>query len=119
MQPLQVIYDLLDYMRYLEQNGKSKFTIHSQLTGVRHYFNYLVSENQRSDNPAAGVFIRGRVRKLPSGLLSMEELELLYQQYRVQLHVEEYKKIIPGILIYQGVTVEELLKIRVKDIKMK
>ncbi len=110
--------ELLDYMRYLDQQGKSKYAIHNQLTGVRHYFNYLVKENRRSDNPAAGVFIKGRVRKLPSGLLSMEELELLYQQYYLQLHVEEYKKIMLGLLIYQGLTVGELERIRARDINL-
>lgn len=110
--------DLLDYIRYLQNNGKSKGSVTMQVCVVRHYLNYLISENQRTDNPAAGVFIKGRIRKLPSGLLSMEELELLYQQYYLQLHVEEYKKIMLGLLIYQGVIVGELLRIRAKDIKL-
>jgi integrase/recombinase XerD len=110
--------DVLDYIRHLQQSGKSKNTTHCQLCVVRHYFNYLISEKTRTDNPAAGVFIKGRIRKLPSGLLSMEELDLLYQQYSLQLHVEDYKKIILGILIYQGVMLGELLKIRAKDIKL-
>ena len=110
--------ELLDYIRYLQYKGKSKNAIHNQVGVVRHYCNYLISENKRSDNPAAGVFIKGRIRKLPSGLLSMEDLELLYQQYSLQLHVEEYKKIMLGLLIYQGVTVGELLRIRAKDIKL-
>ena len=100
--------ELLDYIRYLQYKGKSKNAIHNQVGVVRHYCNYLISENKRSDNPAAGVFIKGRIRKLPSGLLSMEDLELLYQQYSLQLHVEEYKKIMLGLLIYQGFTVGEL-----------
>ena len=110
--------ELLDYIRYLQYKGKSKNAIHNQVGVVRHYCNYLISENKRSDNPAAGVFIKGRIRKLPSGLLSMEDLELLYQQYSLQLHVEEYKKIMLGLLIYQGVTVGELLRLRAKDIKL-
>jgi integrase/recombinase XerD len=110
--------ELLDYIRYLQYKRKSKNAIHNQLGVVRHYCNYLISENKRSDNPAAGVFIKGRIRKLPSGLLSMEDLELLYNQYYLQLHVEEYKKIMVGLLIYQGVTVGELLRIRAKDIKL-
>lgn len=110
--------DLLDYIRYLQDSAKSKGVISMQLCAVRHYLNYLIQENKRSDNPAAGVFIRGRIRKLPSGMLSMEELELLHHQYSLQLHVEAYKKIMLGILIFQGVTVGELLKIRVKDIKL-
>jgi site-specific recombinase XerD len=110
--------ELLDYIRYLQYKGKSKNAIHNQIGVVRHYCNYLISENKRTDNPAAGVFIKGRTRKLPSGLLGTEELELLYNQYYLQLHVEEYKKIMLGILIYQGVTVGELLRIRARDIKL-
>lgn len=110
--------EVLDYIRYLQESSKSKGVISLRLCAVRHYLNYLIAENKRSDNPAAGVFIKGRVRKLPSGILSTEEMELLYQQYSLQLHVEEYKKIMVGILIFQGVTVGELLCIRAKDIKL-
>lgn len=59
--------ELLDYIRYLQYKGKSKNAIHNQVGVVRHYCNYLISENKRSDNPAAGVFIKGRIRKLPPG----------------------------------------------------
>lgn len=110
--------ELLDYIRYLQDSGKSKGLINTRLCAVRHYMNYLISKKQRSDNPAAGVFIKGRIRKLPSGLLSTEEMELLYNQYSLQLHVEDYKKIMLGILIFQGVTIGELLHIRTKDIKL-
>lgn len=44
-------------------------------------------EQKRNDNPAAGVFIKGLVRKLPNNLLSMEEMEELYKQYSIQLNV--------------------------------
>lgn len=110
--------DLLEYIRYLQDKEKSKGSMALQLSVVRHYFNYLITENKRSDNPAAGVFIKGRTRKLPSGLLSMEELELLYQQYYLQLHVQEYKKLMVGLLVYQGITVGELNRIRAKDIRI-
>lgn len=110
--------ELLDYIQYVQDKGKSKGAVTMQISVVRHYFNYLIQENKRSYNPTAGVFIKGRVRKLPSGLLSTEELELLYHQYYLQLHVEEYKKIMLGLLIFQGLTVGELLRIRAKDIKL-
>jgi integrase/recombinase XerD len=110
--------ELLDYIRHLQHKEKSKGSVAMQVCVVRHYLNYLIGEHKRSDNPAAGVFIRGRIRKLPSGLLSTEEMELLYSQYYLQLHVDEYKKIMLGLLIYQGVTVGELLRIRAKDIKL-
>jgi integrase/recombinase XerD len=110
--------ELLDYIRHVQDSGKSKNSVIMQLGVVRHYLNFLIAENKRSDNPAAGLFIRGRTRKLPSGLLSTEEMGLLYQQYSLQLHVEDYKKIMLGMLIFQGVTVGELLKIKAKDVRL-
>ncbi len=46
--------DLLDYMKYVQDKGKSNRSIAMQLNVVRHYLNYLMSENKRTDNPAAG-----------------------------------------------------------------
>src|ERR1700743_1800990 len=54
--------DVLAFMRYLQDKGRSKRTVHSQLNIVRHYFTYLIQEGRREDNPAAGVYIRGLVR---------------------------------------------------------
>ena len=110
--------ELLDYIRYLQEQGKSKTAINSQIGVVRHYLNFLIVEKKRSDNPAAGLFIKGRTRKLPSGLLNTEELELLYEQYNLQLHVEDYKKILLGLLIFQGLTLGELARLRTRDIRL-
>ena len=80
--------DLLEFMRYCQNNGTTKRTVHNILCIVRHYCNYLIVEQKRNDNPAAGVFIKGLVRKLPTNLLSMEDMEELYKQYSVQLNVD-------------------------------
>jgi len=111
--------DLLSFMRYANDQGITKRTLHNILCVVRHYCNYLIHEGKRTDNPAAGVFIKGLVRKLPTGLISMEELEELYKQYSIQLNVDRSKKIMLGLVIYQGVTVGELARIERKDIKLK
>lgn len=105
---------MMSFDDYLKQRKCSPATIKT----YNRYLNYLIAENKRSDNPAAGVFIKGRIRKLPSGLLSMEELELLYNQYYLQLHVEEYKKVMLGLLIYQGINSWELISVRIKDVKL-
>ncbi len=111
--------DLLEFMRYLNSAGKSKKAIHHLLCILRHYFNYLISEKKRNDNPAAGVFIKGIVRKLPNNLLSFEELEELYRQYQIQLNVDKNKKIMLGLLIYQGLTVDEVIRLEAAHIKLK
>jgi integrase/recombinase XerD len=111
--------DLLEFMRYCQQMGVTKRTVHNILCMVRHYCNYLISEGKRNDNPAAGVFIKGLVRKLPTNLLSMEELEELYKQYSLQLHVDASKKIMFGLMVYQGLTVGEIMRLQSHHIKLK
>jgi integrase/recombinase XerD len=111
--------DLLAFMQHCQRNGVSKRTLHNTLCVVRHYCTYLMHESKRTDNPAAGLFIKGLVRKLPAGLLSTEEMEELYKQYSIQLNVALSKKIMLGLLIYQGLRVEELMHIEAGDIKLK
>lgn len=110
---------LLSFMQQSNARGITKRTLHNILCVIRHYCTYLMHEGRRTDNPAAGVFIKGLVRKLPANLLSMEELEELYKQYSIQLNVDASKKIMFGLLVYQGVAVGELTRITPQDIKLK
>lgn len=111
--------ELLDFMRYCHQKGISKRSVHNILCMVRHYCNYLIVEKQRTDNPAAGVFIKGLVRKLPTNLLTIEEMEELYKQYSVQLNVDSSKKIMLGLMVYQGLTVGEIMRLHSHHLKLK
>jgi site-specific recombinase XerD len=111
--------ELLDFMGSCQAQGVTKRTVHNILCIIRHYCNYLSHEKKRTDNPAAGVFIKGLVRKLPTSLLNFEELEELYKQYSIQLNVEKSKKILFGLMVYQGVSVGALMRITTQDIKLK
>jgi integrase/recombinase XerD len=111
--------ELLGFMRYCQDQGVTKRTVHNILGIVRHYCNYLGHEGKRTDNPAAGVFIKGLVRKLPMNLLTIEEMEELYKGYSVQLHVDASKKIMLGLMVYQGLSVSELTGMEANDIRLK
>jgi len=111
--------EVVAFMRHLQEKGKSKKTVHGQLNILRHYFNYLISESRRQDNPAAGVYVRGIVRKLPNNLLSMDELEELHRRYELQLNVDPAKKIMLGLLIYQGLQTEEITRLEAAHIHLK
>ena len=110
--------DLLDFMRYCTAEGMSKRNIHALLGTVRHYSNYLILQGKRNDNPAAGIFIKGLSRKLPINLLSVEEMEQLYKDYQLQLNVDSSKKIMLGLMIYQGLLVGELMRLESHHIKI-
>lgn len=111
--------ELLDFIQYLQGLGKSKKAIQYVLSVVRHYCNYLVVEKQRSDNPAAGVFMKGIMRKLPGNLLSWEEMEELYRQYSIQLNVPLVSKVILGLLIYQGLAAEEITRLEATQVHLR
>jgi site-specific recombinase XerD len=110
--------DLLAFMQTCTAKGITNRRLHTILCIIRHYCNYLIVEQQRDDNPAAGVFIKGIIRKLPTNLLSIEELEILYKQYSIQLGVHTSKKIMLGLLIYQGLKVEEIIRVKATHINL-
>ena len=110
--------DLLAYMAYCSEQGITKGSVQGILNVIRHYCNYLIHIKSRTDNPATGVFIKGLIRKIPVNILSMETLEQLYQHYSIQLHVDAPKKIMLGLLIYQGLTVDELIRLQKQHIKL-
>jgi site-specific recombinase XerD len=111
--------DVISFMRFMKERGKSNRTIHNQLTILRHYFTWLIAEGKRPDNPAAGLYVRGLIRKLPGNLLSREELEELHQQYQLQLQVDREKKLMLGLLIYQGLQTEELTRLEAAHIHLR
>ena len=106
-------------MQYCTDEQKSKRNIHALLGTVRHYSNYLILEGKRNDNPAAGIFIKGLSRKLPINLLSVEEMEELFKQYSIQLNVDSSKKIMLGLMIYQGLMGGDLMRIESQHINIK
>jgi integrase/recombinase XerD len=111
--------DVLAFMQYLQEQGRSKRTVNFQLNIVRHYFTYLIATGKREDNPAAGVYVRGIVRTLPGNLLPMEELEELYRCYQLQLNVDPAKKLMLGLLIYQGLQTEEITRLEREHVHLK
>jgi integrase/recombinase XerD len=117
---LQVSYtEILDFADHLKQSGKSIMMVNSVLLAVRYYFMYLQSRGQISYNPAAGIRLRGRVKTLPHGLLSKAELETLYTTYQVADARTQRNKVILSLLVFQGITTEELHKLKVGHIKLK
>jgi len=111
--------DLMAFIQHITEQGMGKRRISQYLGIIRHYCQYLIQEERRTDNPAAGVFIKGLNRSVPVNLLGVEEMDLLYQQYKIQLHVSDGNKIMLGLLIYQGITVAEIMRLRAHHFLMK
>lgn len=113
-----VYNDVLRYIEYCQEIGNSKQTVNQKITNLKHYYHFLMQQNQRIDNPASELRIRNTIRKIPHNLLSWEELESIYKQYPATGITGKRNKAMLGLMIYQGVTTAELGHIEVKDLKL-
>ena len=111
--------DLLNFIDYCKLEGNSKKHINSKLRSIRNYYEYLKEQTPNIINPAANLYLKGVIQKLPSNIVDFKELEKLYQSYEISDNRSKRNRIILGLLIYQGVTTEELKQLEPGHVKLK
>lgn len=115
----QVSYpDVMEFIKYY-QNKVSTGLLNRKLGAIRKYYEWLQLLGDTEKNPAAGLTLKGRKTTVPHDLLDREALEELYENYHVTDEREQRNKVILGLLIFQGLTNEELHKLEPGDIKLK
>ncbi|MEX2398776.1 MAG: site-specific integrase [Candidatus Saccharimonadales bacterium] len=100
--------DLLAYVNHLQEKDFSVNYINHILSAVRHYYNYLKTTKEVTKNPAAELFIKGAVRRIPHDLFSTEKLEEIYTGFNQRGIAGKRNKILLGLIIYQGLNTAEL-----------
>ena len=120
--------DLLLYMKELTKRGASKSTISSYMNSIRHYYSSQLKAETITKNPAANLQIKGVKKKMVYDVLSPIELEQVYHKFTTtptksqhELKDLEYQRdiVMLGLLIYQGATAQELIKLQAQDIKLR
>lgn len=111
--------DLMNYIKHSQKKGKSKLNVQHQLLAVRHYFHYLVKSGKVKSNPAQGIYVRGIARRLPHDLAEYDELVKLYENYPVKEIRDQRNKVILGLLVFQGLTIEELETLESEHINLR
>ncbi len=126
LQPEETRYnDLLNFIDYCKLEGNSKKHINSKLRSIRNYYEYLKKHNPGIINPAVNLNLKGIHKKTISGIIGFAELEKLYQSFPPDggqvppTNRDKRNKIILGLLIYQGVTTEELKQLEPNHLKLK
>lgn len=129
--------DILKFLEYLKNSKKVQNTYRRHYLGaLNHYFTFLYNNGQIAKNPCLLLKIRGQKRKTLYKIYTPEELDLLFDTYYL-LFVRDYDDshipknirkrsalgkernvLILSILINQGVTTEEIEKIRLNDIDL-
>lgn len=125
--------DVLGYIQSL--SGVKNRTKDLYLRGVKQYFNFLISRNIITENPAEHVHIQGIKRKTLYSILNRQELDKLYNDYQIpnettdknknqnwfkqSVIASKRNKIILGLMIYQGMNTLELSRLTTNDIKLR
>jgi site-specific recombinase XerD len=126
--------DVTAYLNHLKNKGQGNVTRSIHLNVLKHFFDYQVSIQQRVNNPARHLKIRGSKRKMLYQILSKAELESIYQQYKVPQDNEQTanrnwfriyqlsrqrNKAVLGLMIWQGLTTPEINHLAVNDLKLR
>lgn len=121
---------ILRYIKYLKNKYQQPITINNQLYRIKTYFDYLITQGIRVDNPLEDVKVKGQPKKILSNILSEEELEELYYSFETQnINNDIYhracakrNKVVTGLIIYQALdkgTLSALLTEHVEPYKGK
>ncbi len=124
-----------DITSYLQSFGNiTQHTKGCYLRGVKQYFNFLIQQEERNDNPAEFIQLKGLKRKTLYDILNRQELDKLYSSYtlsdetskdknqnwfKAKLLAQQRNKVVLGLLLYQGLDSKDFKLLTVKDIKLR
>lgn len=100
--------DLLEYLK--GRTGSHLYKV-SRLAAIRYYYRYLKHIGLIAENPASGLYLRGRKTTVPHDLLSGGQLETLYESCPSGGLAGKLNKALLGILIYQGMGTGEVSRL--------
>src|SRR5690554_1707464 len=115
--------DVLNYIEYLRKNyDLHPKTLRHRLYAVKIYFNYLLEIGKRKDHPCSELYLKDKINKQiqVDNLYSPQTLEHFFESYQIKRkkQLETRNKIIISLLIYQALTVTEIVELEVKNINL-
>jgi len=111
--------DVVAYMDRQNKKYPSTGTSNTILSAIKKYYDYLLHTDQRSDHPCNTFKIRRKKSVIQKqNLFTSEELEELLARENRYAGMEVRNKVVLSLLIYQGLTCGELIKLKVSDIDL-
>ena len=126
--------DLMGYVQTCQKRGVSQKAIAHYMIDVRKLYDFFIHEGMSKDNPATFIKLRGIKRRACYHILSPQELQRLYREYPVEIEQEpgtvvppqernwlsrRRNKVMVGLLVNQGLRVEELKALAVQDLQLR
>lgn len=112
--------DIVDYMNEV---GKMKTNTDYQvriLSAIKKYYDYLVMFGYRNDHPCRQLTIKKINNRMiqVQDLFSTEELQMLLGRENRYQHLDSRNQVLISLLIYQGLSSQELVNLRLQDIDL-
>lgn len=106
-----------DYLRSLENGGRSAATISRTLASMKNFYAYLVSSGFLEKTPVTEIHVDRGEKKLPQ-ILTGREIELLLSQ-PVCVDAKGYRdKAMLELMYATGIRVSELIALNVEDVNL-
>jgi integrase/recombinase XerD len=116
-------YKYKDVVNYMDEVNKKQSNPQYRiriLSALKKYYDYLIITGQRSDHPCKKLNIKSINNQAiqTQDLFSSNELQLLLQRENRYWFLENRNNVLITLLIYQGLTSEEITNLDVKDVDL-
>jgi integrase/recombinase XerD len=116
-------YQYKNIVHYMETVGKKQANMQYRvriLSALKKYYDYLVMSGYRTDHPCKRLNIKIKsIQEIQiQDLFSSSELQLLMERENRYKHLDSRNNVIVSLLIYQGLTSDEIIRLTVKDIDL-
>ena len=112
--------EVVNYMEQISQKQSNPQYRIRILSAIKKYYDYLVVSGQRNDHPCKKLTIKKSNSQAVQlqDLFSSKELELLLERENRYWFLKTRNQVLIGLLIYQGLTNEEIIRLELKDIDL-
>ncbi|MCJ8288368.1 MAG: tyrosine-type recombinase/integrase [Crocinitomicaceae bacterium] len=101
---------------YLHKHNKASAPV---LAALKQYFDYLIDQGVRKDHPCNRIATKKKSKPMQhQDLFTVEELELLFTKEERYPILENRNKALLSLLIYQGLTPQNIVNLRTVDIDL-
>lgn len=108
--------DLLSFVKEVRKEGFSIDYQGRYVQSVRQLYASEVAQGRLNQNPIANLIIKGKILRLPHNLLTLEQLQKIYDSYAPQTDYQLRNKAMLGLYINQGLIRLEINRLEVQDI---
>jgi integrase/recombinase XerD len=112
---------IMDYIGFLRKKYSNPDTIKCTLHGIKKYYYWLNHTGQRKDHPCRNLRLKEKTSRdiQIQDLFKPEELELLMERKERYKDMKIKNQVIISLLIYQGLTRNDIVSLTLKDIDLK